>query len=181
MKHFRQDVLLTKEDCQAVLDAHEYYDLTKVKLIDGDYLDVDTINKYRGLRKESIVPLDPNLKLMLLERLKPFGVVKIPDYNMVVKYEQGEECKKHSDKGTDSITGERYKTIIIQLSNQNEYSGGSLIVESKEELPADNTQGNVIIFDSELEHYVTKVKSGCRLAQVIWLNKEDMGIKKGLL
>lgn len=181
MSSFRQELLLSKEECEAIVSEHTNYNETKVFDYAGKLLDKDTIHKYRGLRKESTIPLSASLRKMLLQKLSKFGVKSIPDYNMVVRYDTGEECKKHSDVGLDTITGKRIKTVIIQLTDEIEYSGGTLVVEGIENRNASRQQGTVIIFDSFLEHYVTEVTSGSRLAQVIWLNEDNLGIKQRML
>ena len=181
MSSFREALLLTAEECEAIVKEHINYEDTKVFNYSGELLDKETIEKYRGLRKESTIPLSGTLREMLLEKLKVFGIVSIPDYNMIVRYDTGEECKKHSDVGRDSITGKRIKTVIIQLSDEQEYTGGTLVVEGIEDRNASKQQGTVIMFDSYLDHYVTKVDSGSRLAQVIWLNEDNLGLKKRIL
>jgi len=180
MSSFREEVLLTKEECEAIVKAHNHYSGTKVYSNRG-FLDKKTIEKYRGLRNESTVPLSKSNEEMLLSKLSKFGIVSIPDYNMVVNYSIGESCKPHTDKGVDSTTGKRVKTIIIQLSEDTNYSGGSLVVEDEKEIECSKVQGNVIMFDSKLVHYVTEITSGTRLAQVLWLDNENLGIKKGLI
>lgn len=181
MSSFREEVLLTKEECEAIVKEHTDYSETEVFDYAGKLLDKDTISKYRGLRRESTVPLSVSLTEMLLQKLNKFGVKSIPDYNMVVNYDIGESCKPHTDKGLDRTTGIRVKTIIIQLSEETDYSGGTLVVKDGKEIECSKVQGNVIMFDSKLTHYVTEVTSGTRLAQVLWLSDENLGYTKGLI
>ena len=181
MNPFEQRVLLSSEECDKILAQHIDFHTSIVYNNAQQPIDLEAVVKYRGLRKESVVELSLELKEILLKKLSVFGINSIPSYNKVVKYDEGEECKKHTDKGTDLITGSRYKTIIIILSDTSEYEGGDLIVEGEEKYIANRIKGNVVIFDSILEHYVKKVNKGTRLAQVIWLTKEDFNIKKGIL
>lgn len=181
MNPFEQRVLLSSEECDKILAQHINFSTTVVYDNNQQQLDLKTVAKHRGLRKESVVELSPELKEMLLKKLSVLGINSIPSYNKVIKYDEGEECKKHTDKGTDLITGSRYKTIIIILSDSSEYEGGDLVVEGKENYIANRIKGNVVIFDSMLQHYVEMVNKGTRLAQVIWVTKEDFNIKNKLL
>lgn len=181
MNPFEQRVLLSSEECDKIIAQHIDFSTSVVYDNAQRPLDLEAVIKYRGLRKESVVDLSPELKEMLIKKLSIFGINSIPSYNKVVRYDKGEECKKHTDKGSDLITGSRYKTVIIILSDNSEYEGGRLIVEGEETHIANRVKGNVVIFDSVLEHYVEEVTNGTRLAQVIWLTKEDFNIKKDIL
>lgn len=181
MKQFNQEVLLSPAECADILKDHTEYSETKVYNTANKLVSSELAKRRRGLRKESTVPLNSNLKKLLLNKLSKFGVYNIPDYNMVVRYDISEECKRHTDKGKDKATGVRYKTVIILLSDEKEYEGGLLQVEGNQIYTANKTQGNVVIFDSELIHSVSKVEKGTRLAQVIWLTKEDFNIKRELI
>lgn len=76
---------------------------------------------------------------------------------------------------------QRKLTIIVQLANGDEYTGGDLqiarqdggnLLEGYEE--AARQLGTVIVFPSFLEHRITPVESGERMSAVLWMNGKAM-------
>jgi PKHD-type hydroxylase len=67
---------------------------------------------------------------------------------------------------------DRKLTLVIQLSHPEEYEGGNLMLKdvtwSAEELISLKRKGTVIVFPSELEHKVSLVTKGTRVALVSW-------------
>lgn len=72
----------------------------------------------------------------------------------------------------------RYKTMIVQLSDQNSYVGGDLLVD---DLPIDRSIGNVAMFDSSTYHELTTIEEGERFSLILWLDRDDVSIKRSLL
>ncbi len=72
--------------------------------------------------------------------------------------------------------------MIVQLSNESEYKGGELcIFEKNEEIITSKDVGNVIIFDSSMEHCANKIIEGVRYSMVLWLSIDDFGLTKSLI
>ena len=75
------------------------------------------------------------MKFFSSDKLKEFGIksVKIfetlQNISFIIKYEKGGKFERHQDigKGTEW----RYKTLIVQLSNENDYEGGDLSIWDK--------------------------------------------------
>ena len=91
-----------------------------------------------------------------------------PDYNTPLQFV---DCPKF----------QRKITIIVQLANGDEYTGGDLqiarqdggnLLEGYEE--AARQLGTVICFPSFLEHRITPVESGERMSAVLWMNGKAM-------
>lgn len=74
----------------------------------------------------------------------------------------------HSDIGGSMKTNFRKLTIIIQLSNINNYEGGELNIYNPNKNIIPKEQGTVIIFPSFLIHNVNKVTKGIRNSIVIF-------------
>jgi PKHD-type hydroxylase len=73
----------------------------------------------------------------------------------------------------DPKPSQRKLSMVIQLSNPNDYEGGDFEMQPwfLESPPADKlrAQGNVIIFPSLLHHRVTPVTKGTRYSLVAWM------------
>ena len=77
-------------------------------------------------------------------------------------------------------TNKRYKTLIIQLSEN--YKGGELIIwDNNDEIVCDTTIGNMILFPSELYHQFKVLKEGIRYVMVFFLKRKHFEIKKSII
>jgi predicted 2-oxoglutarate/Fe(II)-dependent dioxygenase YbiX len=126
------------------------------------------------------IKLEGNLKNILLNKLKKIGIKELPNYGNILKYSTGDEFKRHIDNGYPHQY--RYKTIIIQLSNENEYDGGELhIFLNNKKITANKSIGNTIIFDSSLEHSANIITQGFRYCLVMWLEKKHFGFDNTII
>ena len=65
----------------------------------------------------------------------------------------------------------RKLSVVLQLSNPEDYTGGDLVINPGGELLyPDKTQGTVIFFPSILQHEVTPLESGNRYSIVSWIS-----------
>lgn len=164
-----QSVLFTKDECNHLLNEHTnfqksaYLDESNRKIIKADIRS----------SKESTISISESTKILLLEKLKEFDVIDLPEYTKVLKYDIGDEFKRHQDKGPTSEAVVRYKTLIIQLSNSNEYDGGDLVVEDgNNKITMNKELGNTIMFDSTHWHQAFPILNGVRYVFVMWLEKK---------
>jgi predicted 2-oxoglutarate/Fe(II)-dependent dioxygenase YbiX len=157
-----QQILFNKEECQLILDNIE-------NSIGTSDLEVQD-RKY----KEWLI-VDRNILDLILERVKIFGVQNIKE-GRILRYDAGCFFDKHVD------TWEKYphrdKTIVIQLSDENDYEGG---VMSFGEKIFNKNIGHTVIFEGTVVHGMEKVISGIRYAFVIWLERTDFGIKRVMI
>ena len=63
---------------------------------------------------------------------------------------------------------DRKLSVVVQLSNSNNYSGGQLEFKETEAPSQFSTQGSIIVFPSYLQHRVTEVTEGVRYSLVCW-------------
>ena len=75
----------------------------------------------------------------------------------------------HMDTG-NGRTSLRKLSVVIQLSDPNEYEGGDLQIQTEGRITADRVQGNMVIFPSYMQHRVTPVTKGERYSLVIWIS-----------
>lgn len=155
-----QSKLFTKEDCDKIISFNkEYKGYSHILRDDRDYEEwlIDS-TKFNFLIK--------NLK-------SEFKIKSLPD-GRIICYKVGNYFALHKDRY--STHPERYKTLIIQLSDN--YEGGILEVNNK---IVDKSIGNSILFDSNDFHSVSSITHGIRYSLVFWLKKTDFEDNKKLL
>ena len=65
---------------------------------------------------------------------------------------------------------DRKLSVIVQLSNPNDYSGGDFEFYNETPSPAFRLQGTIVVFPSFLLHRVTPVTAGIRRSLVSWID-----------
>jgi len=130
----------------------------------------------------STVDVDGELKGLLLEKLQKFFLKDLPKTAQILRYETGQRFSRHRDKNAMDEFADRYKTIIVQLSDQNDYEGGTTKVYLGDDvIDCDKEIGNTIIFNSEYLHEATEVIRGTRYSLVLWATYENYGYTRHLL
>ena len=187
--------LFTDKECEQImnLEGGRWFESKTVNSIDQE---LHSINPFRiSTQRQVLIPKDSFIR----ENLKQFGVKKIIqtqkfryqeelDYDKskniasILKYTKGGKFKRHQDRGSKG-TEWRYRTILIQLSNEDEYEGGDLSVwdTNNNETKISKQRGNAVMFDSRLYHQVHPLISGTRYVLVMWLPHESFEIKKTVL
>lgn len=111
----------------------------------------------------------------LSDKLDKIGIIGNPQFN-INKYGEGCYFETHTDRGgKNDPMGKRLRTIIINLSDDSDYTGGYLYIGKK---VMSKDRGGCIMFSSDIEHSLSPIKSGVRYSVVFWLNKENI---KGLI
>jgi PKHD-type hydroxylase len=83
-------------------------------------------------------------------------------------YRGGDHYGWHIDKGMIEQTP-RKLSIVIQLSNPDEYEGGDLEIQTGDKpLKMERAKGLVVAFPSWILHRVTPVTAGTRRSLVVW-------------
>ena len=97
-----------------------------------------------------------------------------------LRYEEGDFYNEHTDMGSNMTfkskeDGKVYGRTIsmsLQLSEENDYEGGHLVMVNEDEQYSKITsrkQGDLILFPSPTKHAVTEVTSGKRDCLVWWV------------
>jgi len=176
MKEVTQNILFTKEECnyfknllniedieKTDLPAHGSFNIT-VGIIPPSKIPTWFINKIKKLKISDFEFQDKYKKSRTL---------------FINKYTKGGYFEKHRDDyARESHWVNRYKTLIIQLSDTSEYSGGDFLVD---DVKMNNTIGNCILFDSSIYHEVTEITDGERYSLTLWLDRDDINEKKHTL
>jgi PKHD-type hydroxylase len=99
-----------------------------------------------------------------------FGFYEDMQYTIYESFQKG-----HYDTHIDMVSRgsdipQRKLSIVLQLSDQEQYEGGELqIFETGKFLPVEKKKGLLVAFPSYLPHKVTPVTSGIRRSLVVWV------------
>ena len=85
----------------------------------------------------------------------------------IIRYEEGGFVKWHVDIGNEQLSV-RKLSVVILLSNSNEYEGGELEFNFQKE-PLSKERGSLVIFPSYIAHEVKPVTKGVRQTFVAWV------------
>jgi predicted 2-oxoglutarate/Fe(II)-dependent dioxygenase YbiX len=177
MESIIQKKLFSQEECDYFksLSNEKLFEHSKIT----EHPQFYSIPEFRT-SSEVVIDIDSNLSNLILEKVNGFGIKTLPKHFIILKYDENQEFKRHNDVGLDFPN--RYKTLIIQLSNETDYEGGELcIFHDGKTITASKDIGNVIIFDSSIDHSANKIKSGTRYSMVFWLSIDDFGLTKSLI
>lgn len=177
MQSIIQKKLFNKDDCDYFKSLSDDKSFERSKV--AGYNNLNIISEHRT-SSELIIELDDDLSNMMIEKLKEFEVKSLPEFFIILKYDKNQEFKRHTDSGVEYPN--RYKTVIIQLSNETDYDGGELCIFHNGETTVSSKEiGNVMMFDSSIEHSVNKINDGIRYSIVFWLSIDNFILKKSLI
>lgn len=157
-----QQPFLTSEECDTLINmAGEF---------EPSYVTSDGVHKRLSKkRKSEEVPFSGELlNSMFGDRLSTLGIKSFGD-TKIIKYQQGSYFVPHRDRG-DGLK-HRQKSVVIQLSESSDYTGGNLLVENQRTI---RTKGTLIMFDSGKIHEVTELSSGVRYTLISWLEDKHL-------
>ena len=89
----------------------------------------------------------------------------------LLKYESGGKYDWHQDVNWDRKSSHRKITMIIQLSDSEDYQGGGLEFKDKDvDMSEFRRRGSAFLFPSCLVHRIEPLTSGQRQSIVAWVN-----------
>ena len=168
-KTFIERHLFTAEDCDWLLTQAGEFEPSMVGYADpvlGAIARTGKINSEDRISEQCDMG-QPKGELyeFLFDRLKSLDLINLNNsFIGFVRYHEGGFFTKHVDGP------ERAYTIIIQLSEEDEYTGGDLVVLNQ---VIGKAKGNTVIFGTQVPHELKKVTSGTRNALVIWIDKSS--------
>lgn len=177
----RQEVLFSAEECKAILDLAGEFHSSKVTRRNSNPGEDSFIFEDLSARvTEESSPSDlVVLSDIILPKVEHLGIISLPKDCYLLKYNVGGKFIPHKDREPDvPETADRVYTFIIQLTEGSEYTGGNLFIGQEK---VNSTQGSVVLFDSNLMHNVTPVKSGQRHSFVAWLRDYNLKIEKSAI
>jgi PKHD-type hydroxylase len=160
-------------EIEKIIEDSKKYEFVKATIVDEE-----NTNKFR---KSSVKWLphdeqwswltDKIISLVLeANKIWDFDIHSIIDDIQYTEYDgEGGHYDWHIDIGPDSIS-HRKISIVIQLSDENDYVGGDLeLMTGNGYSVVPRGKGNVAIFPSFLLHRVTPLTSGNRKSLVLWV------------
>lgn len=172
-----QSNILSKQECDSILELTNNHEFKKSK---ASYSNGEASKNFRT-SLDIEIPTPKIVEDILKPKLIEYGIDSLPSTIVILKYTKGKEFKRHTDTG--ELFPHRLKTLSIQLSDKDEYTGGDfLIFKSKgEEVLFEKTLGNMVLFDSDREHLVTPILSGTRYAMVMWFTDSNFIKQKSII
>jgi hypothetical protein len=171
-----QKILFNKNECELLKSFLERKDIVK------------TTKDARGSFNTTIGVIPPNeIPIWFFEKIKSFGIKEFIFENklavsrsaIVNLYGTGGYFDRHRDDyPSENHWIQRYKTLVIQLSDATSYDGGDLLVN---EIPIDRQIGNVVYFNSSTYHELTKITRGVRYSLIMWFDRDDILESKSIL
>tara|TARA_R100000008_G_scaffold86724_1_gene81140 strand:- start:5468 stop:6085 length:618 start_codon:yes stop_codon:yes gene_type:complete len=162
----------SSDECKNIISLAQEYEKQGGTTFAGDG------NEYR---KSTIRWIPPNESTSwIYERIRDLSIEANETYKLDIcgftehlqftEYEgKGAKYGYHVDIGPWNY--HRKLSVVLQLSNPKDYTGGDLVINPGGELLyPDKTQGTVIFFPSILQHEVTPLESGNRYSIVSWIS-----------
>lgn len=173
-----KNVMFSKEDCSYIksfFDESLAIDGNTPKYFTYGETTVKITKKVSGLCCDI---QNTSLANFILQRINYLNIKSInSDSVSIIKYSEGDYFGKHRDISRNGY-GAVYKTLVIQLSDESEYTGGEFCIEEE---PQSKQQGCCILFLSSKEHEVRKITSGVRYSLTIFLNYTDFINDKSII
>lgn len=166
-----QKVLFTAEECEWLRSAQS---TTYPPIEDTKWWESHSIN-YRFKNIQERIVFEQERLDLVTSRVEELGVNSVPTYK-IIHYGKGGFFAPHIDSGRNHPI--RRKTLLVQLSSEEDYSGGDMFVK---DVLFEKTIGNTILFDSSLTHELKLIEGGNRLVMVTWLSIYNLENPKTLL
>ena len=176
-----QKILFSKEECDKILSFSKSFIKSTVTTASTSNSPHKFTISYNKEHRDSLTSRVNSREIgkIILPKISLLDdtITSTPTTSMnMVKYEEGHYFKKHQDRSNNNHF-ERKKTLVIQLSEEDTYKGGSLRIWETQKNPyitASKKIGNTIIFDSGHYHEVTTLEVGTRYVLVCWLEANNL-------
>ena len=185
-----QGQIFTPEECDIIYNQFPkdpFHQATVFNIaMEGDKI-VDVDEKYRpdmSKRTETIVDLGDTHsnsyfgdtlitgRDFLKSKLDHWICGNFDQWAKVIRYETGDFLRNHIDSGDTKILKKRQWTLIIQLSDESDYTGGDVVIG---DWIIPKQKGFVCLFNGgHVPHEITEVTSGERRSFITWLSEKDL-------
>jgi PKHD-type hydroxylase len=165
---------LTSEEVDKIVEDAKEYPFVKALVVDEENTDKFRKSNIKWLPFESkwdwVIDKIMSQVVEANDTMWKFDLNSVVDNIQYTEYEgNGGHYDWHLDIGPGSIS-HRKISIVIQLSEPDEYVGGDLeIMTGSDHTKIPRGKGNVIIFPSFLLHRVVPLISGNRKSLVLWV------------
>lgn len=163
--------VFTKEECEKIISMFKNFEESKIgsenlkdiRKSQNVWLENSNENKWIYERMESVVR-------HINEQSYGFDLTGFTEPFQLTKYEKNGKYGFHIDAGIQGLLP-RKMSMVVQLSNENDYEGGELnfFYGENEKQIAKKSQGSVIVFPSFILHQVKEITKGTRYSLVSWV------------
>ena len=171
-----QDVIFTPDECDffiKFLSKNEWFTGQAFDPVKGWFEDTSF-----SKRTEKFVDLDDwvdPLKCTARDfwfKKMSHWVKHFPQQVKLLKYNEGDFLKQHLDSGEGEILEQRQWSLMVQLSDESEYTGGDFTVG---DFIMPKQKGFCCLFNGgSVSHQVTPITSGTRLSFITWFAESDL-------
>jgi len=174
-----QGILFSKEECDLLWNLHQGNEWITSNAYNPETKEV-TPNTKHQLRTECWINIDTPVDGTTT--MKDIILSNVPwikdDFDIggtkLIQMDEGDFLHNHVDAGETKTLARRQYTMIIQLAEPDEYTGGDFYLGDYR-LPKD--KGFCCLFDGGTQyHEVKKVLSGTRKSWITWMPKESLTI-----
>jgi len=169
--------VFTPEECKKIIDIGKKFKFENSLL--GGNAKID--NKIRNSKVSWIYPTDETqwiyyrLTQVVMDLNSQYFNFNLFGFVEGLQFTKYEAPESHYEKHIDKIFGKtiRKLSVVLQLSDPEEYEGGNLnLALCNEPSAMEKMQGKVVVFPSYVLHEVTPVTKGTRYSLVGWITGE---------
>lgn len=113
-----------------------------------------------------------DLALEINKEAYKFDPLDMVEHIWYYEFSTEDSLSWHMDIGPGIPFSGRKLTLILNLSDSDDYRGGQLLFNNGEIISAPRSQGTIVAFPSYLLNSVESVKSGTRKMLVAWFGRE---------
>lgn len=170
------DTILSKEECEKLKNLD--FNFRKTRIYNPTTKKLEVNEEIRNLEETSFnLPTWFLVKIKKWLELNGIFVNSTPIVYTLLKYNKGCYFKEHRDLAPHGNSKKIY-TLIIELSDCNEYEGGEFVLEGK---VINKNIGNVILFDSYKLHELKEITEGQRISFVYWILDTELKTDKSYI
>lgn len=166
------DKALPKERCEEIINICKSRPMHDATIFSGN--DYETIKDFRKTQVAWVN--DPSIQNIMQHYFKTanrsafgFDIDYLP-HSQYGEYTEGSFYNWHHDIDWKADSAyDRKLSIVIQLSDENEYEGGNFEFKEMGTPEGFRAQGSVLVFPSYLVHRVSEITKGTRRSLVNWI------------
>jgi len=171
-------MLLSKVECEYILSFwDESESIASTKYLEEKIDEFNTIRFRTKVKGRYLDTANSLLREFLSDKLSTIGIINLPEYVKIARYSEGDYFEPHHDFNFYG-KGAMYKTLVIQLSDENDYDGGTLYVN---DVPQTRTQGDYSLFLSKEIHEVKLITKGTRYSLTYFLSEGNFVPQKSFI
>ena len=176
LQYFWFDSFFSPDQCQEIISIGKTYPQEGGQTFSGAGGEPSSI---RSSTIRWIDYQDPNVRWLIdelgrmaIEANRQLFKLDLYGFTEKLQFTEYEGQGRHYDWHPDirPNMSKRKISIVVQLSDEKDYEGGELLINTGQMLVPSKKQGSVILFPSFLMHKVEPLRSGNRYSLVSWIS-----------